>query len=102
MPSFRCPACEQRTITPWRKWGASSFDPTVCPGCHARVYASGRQSSLWRTVEALAVTLVVIRALIDFAWSLVLVALLIIGVMETLRLYLVPLVRLERQGGGFA
>lgn len=99
MSSFHCPACGQRTITPWRKWGASSLDPAVCPGCNARVYASGRQSSLWRSVEALLVTLVVIRGLIDFAWALVPAALAIIVVMETLRLLLVPLVRLERQGG---
>lgn len=99
MPSFHCPACGQRTITALRKWGASSFDPAVCPGCHARVYASGRQSSLWRSIEALLVTLVVIRGLIDFAWVLVPAALAIIVVMETLRLLLVPLVRLERQGG---
>lgn len=102
MPSFHCPACEQSAITPRQKWGASSFDPAVCPRCHARVYASGRQSSLWRTVEALLVTLVVIRALIDFAWGLVVVALLIIVVMETLRLFLVPLVQLQREGGGVA
>lgn len=97
MPSFHCPICEQRTITPSQKWGASSFDPATCPGCHARVYPSGGQSSLWRSVEALLVTLVVIRALIDFAWGLLLVALLIIVVMETLRQLLVPLVTLEHR-----
>lgn len=99
MPSFHCPACDRPAITPREKWRASSLAPAVCPDCRARVYASGRQSSLWRSVEALLVTLIAIRALIDFAWGLVLLALLIIVVMEALRLFLVPLVRLERQGG---
>ena len=98
MPSFPCPACEQRTITPWRKWGASSFAPAVCPRCGARVYPSGRQSSAWRSFEALLLTLVVVRGLIGFSWGLVLVALVIVVAMETLRLFLVPLVRLERSG----
>ncbi|MDZ7747722.1 MAG: hypothetical protein U5K43_01860 [Halofilum sp. (in: g-proteobacteria)] len=102
MENFRCPVCEQPTIAPRRKWSASSFSPVTCPQCGAAVYPSGRQASLWRIVESLLLTLIVIRALIDFSAWLVVLALLVIAVMEPLRLYLVPLVRLERSGGGFA
>ena len=99
MRAFRCPACEQLTIDARTKWGASSFDPASCPACDARVYISGTQSSLWRTLEAFLVTLIVVRAFMGFSWSLVLLGVLVIVVMETLRLFLAPLVRLERAGG---
>ena len=99
MRAFRCPACEQLTIDARTKWGASSFDPATCPSCDAKVYISGKQSSLWRTLEALMVTLIVILAFIKFSWSLVLLAVLVILAMETLRLFMAPLVRLERAGG---
>jgi|GEM_PF-2142284 len=102
MRDFRCPSCDAYAITPWQKWRSSSFSPAVCPRCRAQVYASGRQSSAWRTFESLLVTLVVIRALLGFSWWLVAVAAVIVIVMEGLRLYLVPLVRLEHAGGGFA
>lgn len=102
MQSFRCPGCEQATITVRRKWSASSFNPITCPGCGASVYPSGRQASLWRIAESFLLTLIVIRALIDFSAWLVVLALLVVAVMEALRLHLVPLVRLERSGGGFA
>ena len=102
MRNFRCPSCEEETITPWKKWRSSSFSPSVCSKCGTKVYASARQSSAWRSFEALLVTLVVVRGLIGFSWWLVVIALAIVIVMETLRLYLVPLVRLERVGGGFA
>ena len=102
MEKFRCPACERRTIDWRRKWAASSLAPARCPACGAQVYPSGRQASGWRIVESLVVTLIVIRALIDFTPGLVVLALVVIAVMEPLRLFLVPLVRLQRTGGGFA
>ena len=102
MRNFVCPACEQPTITPRRKWAASSFAPARCPQCGTRVYPSGRQSSLWRMAESLLVTLLVIAMLLDFSPGLLLLALVVVVAMEILRLFLVPLVRLERMGGGFA
>ena len=99
MRAFRCPACEQLTIDARSKWGASSFDPATCPSCEAKVYISGGQSSLWRTLEAFMITLIVVMAFIDFSWSLILLVVLVIVAMETLRLFLAPLVRLERAGG---
>lgn len=101
MREFRCPACDQCTISARRKWASSSFAPVTCPNCKAEVYASGRQTAVWRMAEALLVTLVVLLAFITGALGMLLVAVLIIIAMETLRLFLVPLVRLERVGGGF-
>lgn len=98
MQPFRCPSCDAATIPARAKWGATSFAPATCPSCKAQVYVSGRQSSLWRSVEALIVTLIVIRALIGFSWGLVLLAVLVIAAFEALRLFLAPLVKLERQG----
>lgn len=98
MQPFRCPSCDEATIPARAKWSATSFAPAHCPVCRARVYTSGRQSSLWRSIEALIVTLIVIRALIGFSWGLVLLALLVILVFETLRLFVAPLVKLEREG----
>lgn len=99
MPTFACPACEQMTITASAKFGATSFAPATCPGCRAQVYPSGKKTHLWRSLQALIVTLIVIRALIDFAWAWVFLALLVIVAMETLRVFIVPLVRLERITG---
>ena len=101
MREFTCPSCEQATITWRRKWASSSFAPAVCPNCKAKVYASGRQTAVWRMAEALLITLVVLLMLATGAWGLLLVIVLIVIAMETLRLLLVPLVRLERVGGGF-
>lgn len=101
MREFRCPACDQYTVTARRKWASSSFAPVTCPECKAEVYASGNQTALWRMVEALLVTLVVLLAFVTGAFGMLLVAVAIILAMETLRLFLVPLVRLERVGGGF-
>lgn len=98
MQPFRCPSCDEATIPARAKWGATSFAPATCPACEARVYLSGRQSSLWRSVEALIVTLIVVRAFIGFSWGLVLLALLVIFAFETLRLFMAPLVKLEHQG----
>jgi len=98
MEPFRCPACEQPTISARRKWGASSLSPVTCPACRAAVYVSSRQSSLWRSLEALIVTLIVIRALIGFSWFLVLLAVAVVVVLEAVRLYLAPLVALRRAG----
>ena len=72
--------------------------PATCPSCRASVYVSSRLSSLWRTVEALVVTLIVIRLLIGFSWSLVVLGVLVIVVSEAARLWFVPLVTLRRQG----
>lgn len=100
MQPFRCPSCDEATIAARAKWGATSFAPATCPACKAQVYVSGRQSSLWRSIEALIVTLIVIRALIGFSWGLVVLAVLVIAALETLRLFMAPLVRLERRGFG--
>jgi len=102
MRNFTCPACEKPTIAPARKWASSSLNPVHCSECGAQVYASSRQSSLWRILESFLVTLVVIRALIGFSWWLVVIAVLIVVAMEALRLFLVPLVRLRREGDGVA
>lgn len=102
MDNFRCPSCDQATITPRHKWRASSLEPATCRACRAAVYPSGKQGSLWRMGESLLVTLLIIRALIDFSAWLIVLALLVIVVTESLRFFLVPLVRLERAGGGFA
>ena len=102
MQNFRCPGCDEPTITPRRKWAASSFSPAVCPACRAQVYPSARLGSLWRIAESLLLTLIVVRGLIDFSPWLVVLGVLVVAVMEPLRLLLVPLVRLERAGGGFA
>jgi hypothetical protein len=102
MHRFRCPACDEPTIAARRKWLATSLAPATCPACRAQVYPSGRQGSLWRMAESLLVTLLVIRALIDFSPWIVALIIGVIAVMEVLRLFLVPLVRLERVGGGFA
>lgn len=101
MREFRCPACDRYTITALRKWASSSFAPAICPNCRAEVYASGNQTAIWRMAEALLVTLVVLLAFASGAFGMLLLAVLIIVAMETLRLFLVPLVRLERVGGGF-
>lgn len=98
MQPFRCPSCDEPTISARRKWGATSLTPITCPSCHARVYVSSRLSSLWRTVEALLVTLIVIRLLIGFSWSLVALGVLVIVVLEAVRLWFVPLVTLRRKG----
>ncbi|MDX1610285.1 MAG: hypothetical protein R3225_09215 [Halofilum sp. (in: g-proteobacteria)] len=101
MPQFRCPSCDQATISGRRKWASSSFAPAVCPNCRAQVYASGKQTSLWRTAEALLVTLVVLLSFASGNSAVLLLIVPIVIAMETLRLFLVPLVRLERAGGGF-
>lgn len=101
MREFRCPACDRYTIPARKKWASSSFSPVICPECKAKVYASGRQTAAWRMAEALLVTLVVLLAFATGAFGVLLLAVLIIAAMETLRLLLVPLVRLERVGGGF-
>lgn len=101
MREFRCPACDRCTITARQKWASSSFAPVTCPECRAEVYASGNQTAMWRMAEALLVTLVVLLAFATGAFGMLLVAVAIILAMETLRLFLVPLVRLERVGGGF-
>lgn len=98
MPMFVCPHCEQATISARAKWLATSLSPATCPHCKAAVYVSGRQSSIWRSLGALLVTLIVIRALIGFSWGLVALALLVIGATELSRLSLAPLVKLERAG----
>lgn len=100
MPSFVCPACRQRTISMRRKMGATSFEPARCPNCGAQVYPSGKKTYLLRSIESLIVTMIVILALIEFAWGLVLLALAVVVVMETLVLLLVPLVQLRRTGFG--
>ncbi len=98
MQPFRCPSCDQATIPARAKFMATSFAPVTCPTCKAQVYVSGRQSSLWRSLEALIVTLIVIRAFIGFSWGLVVLGVLVILAFEVLRLFLAPLVKLERQG----
>lgn len=98
MHKFACPSCGQRTIGIAEKFNATSFDPFRCPQCRAEVYPSGKQTALWRSAQAMIVTLIVVRALIDFSWILVAVALVIILVMEALRLFLVPIVKLRRIG----
>lgn len=101
MREFRCPACDRCTITVRQKWASSSFSPVTCPECRAEVYASGNQTAMWRMAEALMVTLVILLAFITGAFGMLLLAALIVVAMEALRLLLVPLVRLERVGGGF-
>lgn len=101
MPEFHCPSCDQATITWRRKWASSSFAPAVCPNCKAKVYASGRQTAMWRMAGALLITLVVLLMLATGAFGLLLLIVLIVVAMEMLRLLLVPLVRLEHTGDGF-
>ena len=101
MRNFRCPSCEQETIAARDKWSSSSFAPVTCSNCKAQVYASGKQSSIWRISESLMVTLVIILAFMTRAVGLIVVIALIVVVMELLRLFLVPLVKLEHVGGGF-
>lgn len=100
MHHFTCPRCNQRTIGLRQKVAATSFEPARCTGCGARVYPSGKKTYLLRSVESLLVTLIVILALIEFAWTLVLAALVVMIVMETLVVLLVPLVELRRTGVG--
>ncbi len=100
MENFACPACGERTIRVGAKVGATSFEPTRCSNCGARVYPSGKKTYLLRSLEAFIVTMIVILALIDFSWSLVGLALLVIAVMETLVVFVVPLVQLQRREPG--
>lgn len=98
---FRCPACDQETIRARDKWASSSFSPVTCSSCRAEVYASGRLTALWRIAEALLVTLIVLLAFVSGRPATLLMAVAFIVVLEVLRVMLVPLVRLEREGGGF-
>lgn len=98
MQPFRCPSCDEPTISARRKWGATSLTPVTCPSCRAAVYVSSRQSNLWRSVEALLVTLIAIRAMIGFSWSLVALGALVIVAFEAVRLFFAPLVTLRRAG----
>ena len=98
MQPFRCPSCDEPTISARRKWGATSLTPVTCPSCRAAVYVSSRHSSLWRSVEALLVTLIVIRLFIGFSWSLVAIGVVVIVAFEAVRLFFAPLVTLRRRG----
>ncbi|MDZ7829588.1 MAG: hypothetical protein U5K33_08935 [Halofilum sp. (in: g-proteobacteria)] len=101
MPEFRCPVCDQHTIRARQKWASSSFSPAVCSNCKAEVYASSRLTALWRIAEALLVTLIVILSLVSGNPSALLIALFFVVILEIMRVLLVPLVKLERVGGGF-
>lgn len=97
MHRFACPRCRQPTVGVAAKHGATSLQPTRCPGCGASVYPSGRKTYLLRSLEALIVTMIVILAFIRFDWSLVVLVLAVITVMEAVILFLVPLVELQRR-----
>jgi len=98
---FRCPACDQETIGARQKWASSSFSPAVCSNCRAEVYASSRLSALWRMAEALLVTLIVILSFVSGNPSALLIAVFCVVLLEVMRVLLVPMVKLERVGGGF-
>lgn len=100
MQNFACPACGERTIGIATKLAATSFEPARCGNCGARIYPSGKKTYLLRSLEAFIVTMIVILALIDFSWGLVGLALLAIAAMETLVVFVVPLVQLQRREPG--
>ena len=100
MHRFVCPSCREATIGLRDKLGATSFEPARCRACGARVYASGKKTYLLRSIEALMVTMIVVLALVQFAWSLVALALAVIVLMEALILFAVPLVELQRREPG--
>lgn len=101
MPQFRCPVCEQETIRARDKWLSNSFSTTTCPNCKSEIYASSRITALWRITQALLVTVIVLLSLLAGRPSMLLFAVLAIVVLEVLRVLLVPMVKLERTGGGF-
>jgi len=98
---FRCPVCDQETIRARDKWASNSFAPVTCSNCRAEVYASSRLTALWRIAEALLVTLVVLLAFVSGQPATLVIALVFVLILEVLRVMLVPLVKLERVGGGF-
>lgn len=97
VPRFTCPACGQAVVTLRQKAAATSFDPAHCRHCRAPVYPSGKKTYLLRSVEAFIVSAVIVLAFVEFAWSLIAVIVGVIVVIELLILFVVPLVRLQRQ-----
>lgn len=100
MPRFHCPECGAATITLRQKARANSFEPVRCRECKAPVYPSGKKAYLLRSVEAFIVTAIIVLAMIQFAWSLVVLSIAVIVAFEMLILFVVPLVRLRRQEPG--
>jgi len=89
---FTCPNCKNKNISFLEKWKANERKPRECSKCHFKYFLSPWKNAFLLTLNSFVWVGLIAYCIINFTWVSAIILMGGIGLLEILRVLVVPLV----------